>query len=471
MRRGMVSAVAWAVYGVLMSSGVAAVSEHRATATIGANGGSYRQEFSGGGLLGGDRLHFSASSPHKIDGSLTEAAGFDWTREGEDGAPAYTASVPWDYAPKSHEPKIAGHVYPGGSGGEGAAVTRPYDFTGVVDCRVDLVPEKLDANCPLDGGRICLNAQERYKRAKFKAVVRPLGEPATVMSPSGSLLRFAKDGSGPWLDKLLMVKDGDTIWAQTPIVGDFTARIFLDSNEQIKADKDIRAFVFEIERQKVEGSGTTALIEEETGGYNEYGEGDIQKRKPDTLTYKLLAKTTPQAGVYKGKVRVKADIKYGRTELTGAMAIERKARLQWWHTVNSFSLSVPMGPLSLSVTAPSGSVGATCALDSCLAVTFPPPDRSTPPQLSSTLTRTLSEFDPWTNYRSAEHRDFNRHLVCTRIFDLGATSEPPVIYAYAARGICVGASRNATMTKACAHLHGAEVELFNESFEIVEPGP
>jgi hypothetical protein len=104
----------------------------------------------------------------------------------------------------------------------------------IVVLKVDLEPVAAGNTPDLTDGRICINAQTEYKKAKWKAVVKPSGT-ATVTPVSGGVT--VTGGAG--------LSDGDTFWVEGgTTVGDYEIKITHDSLATCTATASEKVFTF-----------------------------------------------------------------------------------------------------------------------------------------------------------------------------------------------------------------------------------
>ncbi len=129
-----------------------------------------------------------------------------------------------------HKLKITGTYSTSGSGSGGKTPT--WDATGTTgtDIEVDLVVADSDNTI---NPKICLNAQNECKKAKFKAVVKPDNSTATVSVQEGSVSVSPTS-----------VKDGDTVEVTGNAIGKYVLKISHDMQPIVS--KTVESVVFEL---------------------------------------------------------------------------------------------------------------------------------------------------------------------------------------------------------------------------------
>jgi hypothetical protein len=149
--------------------------------------------------------------------SISMAAGAGWA--GSDGSYSYTydpASPGMAYNHAKFEGKLK-PIDPPKGGGKGRKSSNDFKVETIgepMKVEVGLEPLPHDI-ATLAAGRICINAQDKYKKAKWRAIVKPADTTATVTVVSGGVT--VTGGTG--------LSDGATFEVEGTSVGDYELKI------------------------------------------------------------------------------------------------------------------------------------------------------------------------------------------------------------------------------------------------------
>jgi hypothetical protein len=215
---------------------------------------------------------------------------------------------------------------------------------------VDVDLEKLSAgNSPdLEPGRICINAQACYKKAKWKAIVKGVGTASVTSTGAVDVTFSGIDGSNP-----SALADNDTFWAIGGTeIGTYEITItHNDLSTCIDTDTE-KVFKFKFDGPtKTSDNGAVFPAGGEASRNDTGGWVDAPKRLPPVSNdsagyvewaYDLKVMTEP-SGLYSGDVQAKANVTF---ESDGRMRIYCYTRPVLYDCIG---ISVGWGIVSVSI--------------------------------------------------------------------------------------------------------------------------
>jgi len=313
----------------------------------------------------------------------------------------------------------------------------------------------------LDYGCMCINAQQQYKKAKWKATVLPTGNSATVTGYAGEPVV---------VPELTNVTDQQVIEVTAPAsgTGEYSLKISLNAHPELYVD-GTGGMTFRFWAESANATGETGDLTVATGGYNDYGPADVTVSDPDACSIDTRVIAQPSEA-YSGKVKATAHAEFCSFGgwLPWSLGIYRNSI--WNELVSSFQVSIGIQVefLSFSVgyTVPQSGDGSTAGAKTCVFISAVNGQGS--PSQGPQYGKSITTF-PYLQYSAVDDgvTGLETSTEGQRTFDLSQTEW---IALGGGKGAGAGATRNCYHNKADASLDSASVwnGSYWKDFEIIE---
>jgi hypothetical protein len=225
----------------------------------------------------------------------------------------------------------------------------PHDIVAFTVVKVDLTPIPAGNTPELADGRICLNAQPQYKKAKWKATVLPNGTTATVIPVSPGTVTVIS-GAG--------LANGATFWVEGQTTGgDYQIKITHDALSTCTDTDGEKCFRFVLKKSAEAVLGEVKKASH--GGHDAWdyspGSAGLSEQGSDGHFCEVWPVTEPTA-CYADKV----ESEFVARELSefGPVANGEIARNHLFNDISGV-LSVTIPRTGLSITVPASTTGAS----------------------------------------------------------------------------------------------------------------
>jgi hypothetical protein len=338
----------------------------------------------------------------------------------------------------------------------------PYGVTHPTACAQVQIPFKIyevhfgpvsaGNNPDLPAGRICVNAQPQYKKAKYRVTqVLPDGSARVTVAPGSSVTDITFEGiNGANVNALV---SGDEFWAiGNEQYGDYALKLVHNSCSDAQEIKGDSAFKFCIYRgdtipwleAKIASWGTYETWDYKDGHYVNYSQSHQASNVKNVYIF-------TEGGDYEGNVKVSA-----RAVATGTVEGEIQ-RVDAFGDIAG-SISVSMGAFTATLIVPGQQDGAAAGGGVVLQVGALPPD----PADTLTGQTEVQRFGSGT-YKRLLPEDVAAEWPWTRTFSL--PNGPHLVIGI---GAAAGASGNpAYRCKGRARTSNVQVNVLGGTYEIV----